>query len=354
MQTFHVNIATGAYDVHFAPGLLGRVGELLRGAGLAGKVALISSPTVAALYGQKVLASLRAAEYAAQAIEMPDGEAQKNLGTVATLYDACLAAGMERGDTVVALGGGVVGDTAGFAAATYMRGLPFVQVPTTLLAQVDASIGGKVAVDHPRAKNLIGAFYHPRLVIADPQALETLPPEEYRCGLAEVVKAAVIGAPRLFAHLEKSGAEPLAAIVAQAIAVKVEVVVADPYERDRRATLNFGHTVGHGVEAVSNYRLRHGDAVSVGMVAATRMAVALGYCPVEIERRLRNLLRRFGLPVTMTGVAPGAVWQAMAADKKRRGGRLRFVLPREIGEVVIADDVPEEVARRAIGDVLIE
>jgi 3-dehydroquinate synthase len=352
MQTFHVAIGPAGYDVFFGPALLGRVGELMLGAGLAGKVALVTSPTVASLYGQKVMDSLRSSGFEVHVLEMPDGEQHKNLGTVNSLYDAMLDLGVERSDTVVALGGGVVGDTAGFVAATYMRGLSLVQVPTTLLAQVDASIGGKVAVDHPRAKNIIGAFHQPKMVISDPHALETLPPEEFRCGLAEVVKAGMIRSPRLFAHLERTGAEPLAAIVAQAIGVKVEVVVADPYEHDLRAVLNFGHTIGHGIEAVSNYALRHGDAVSVGMVAATRIASDMGLCPHSLADRLGRLLRSFGLPVAMPGLSPDAVWQAMAADKKRRDGRLRFVLPRAIGDVVITDQVPDDLAKRVIASVV--
>lgn len=351
MRVFHVKVAEAEYDIHFGPGLLSRLGGLLRAIGLTGKVALITNPTVAALHAPIAIASLHSEGYYVQTIDMPDGEAEKNLRTVAGLYDACFAAGLERGDVVVALGGGVVGDTAGFVAATYLRGLPFVQVPTTLLAQVDASIGGKVAVDHAHAKNIIGAFYQPRLVVSDPQVLETLPPEEFRCGLAEIVKAGLIRAPRLFAQLEEGGAEPLAAIVAEAIAVKVDVVVADPYERDLRVILNFGHTVGHGIEAASQYRLRHGDAVSVGMIAATKMAIALELCPVEVEQRLSNLLRRFDLPITMPGIAPDTIWQAMWADKKRQQGRLRFVLPRAIGDVVVTDSVPEEIVRRAIAAV---
>lgn len=351
MQRFHVDLAVGAYDILFAPGLLRRLGELLRGLNIEGKVALVTSPTVAALYGQLAVASLEGAEYAVRVIEMPDGEEHKNLDTLSSLYDACLDAGIERGDTVVTMGGGVVGDTAGLLAATYMRGLPLVQVPTTLLGQVDASVGGKVAIDHPRAKNLIGAFYQPRLVVADPQVLETLPPEEFRCGLAEVIKAGVIRAPRLFAHLEELGAEPLAPLVAQAIAVKVEVVSADPFEKGLRAILNFGHTIGHGIETVCNYTLRHGDAVSVGMVGATQIAVDMGLCKPDLKRRLSDMLRRFGLPVVVPGANPHAVWAAMAADKKRWRGRLRFVLPRAIGDVIVVDDVPEGVALRAIEQV---
>jgi 3-dehydroquinate synthase len=278
---------------------------------------------------------------------MPDGEAYKNLATLGQLYEQLLAAGLDRGSSVIALGGGVIGDTAGFAAATYMRGVALVHIPTTLLAQIDSSIGGKVAVDHAGAKNLAGAFYQPKAVIIDPDLLSTLPPTEFRVGMAEVIKHGIIWSPSLFEYLERHGAEPLADVVRQALQVKVEVVLQDPEERGLRAILNFGHTLGHGIEAATDYQVKHGDAVSVGMVAATRMAIAMGLCPPKVESRLVALLRRFGLPIAID-VDPLAVLRATASDKKKREGRLHFVLPKAIGQVIVIDQVPESIVRRAL------
>ena len=244
---------------------------------------------------------------------------------------------------MLALGGGVIGDMAGFAAATYMRGVPLVQLPTTLLAMVDASVGGKVAVDHPRGKNLIGAFKQPELVVIDPLALATLDEAEMQSGWAEVIKAGVIGSPSLFEHLEEAGDEPSLSVIADAIRVKVTIVEEDPYEKGRRAVLNLGHTFGHALEVLSGFTLRHGEAVSIGMVAAIRTAVALGLCDEMVEERLVALLQRFGLPTRYAGYEPREVWKAMATDKKKRGKKLRFVLPRAIGQVVVTDQTPQAV-----------
>jgi 3-dehydroquinate synthetase len=242
----------------------------------------------------------------------------------------------------------VVGDTAGFAAATFLRGVPLVQVPTTLLAMVDASIGGKVGVDLPQGKNLVGAFKQPVLVVADPSTLETLPQPQFRAGLAEVIKAGIIGAPDLFEHLEREGHEPLVWIIRRAIEVKRDVVQEDPFEAGRRAVLNLGHTFGHALEALSNYTLLHGFAVSIGIVVATRVAVNLGLAAEGLLRRVVEALTRHGLPVHYTGHAPEEVWRAMHTDKKRGGGRLRFVLPRAIGDVIVTADVPQETVIQAL------
>ena len=305
-------------------------------------MALVTNPTVGGLYAPVVVESLREAGFDPLVVEVPDGEAFKTLDTVRSLYDRFVDGGLDRASPVFALGGGVIGDTAGFAAATYMRGVPLVQLPTSLLAMVDASVGGKVAVDHPRGKNLIGAFHQPELVVVDPDVLATLPEGEFRVGLAEVIKAGVIGSPALFEHLERRGAEPLEWVIGEAIRVKAAVVEEDPYERGRRAILNLGHTFGHALEVLSSFSLRHGEAVAVGMAIAAEVAVRLGLCESSVRERLIALLRQFGLPTACKGYEPEAIWEAMATDKKRRGQRLRFVLPRAIGRVVVADDVPKE------------
>lgn len=343
MGRVEVQTPTGSYEIHLGEGLLTRAGELAREQGLGGKAIVVTDPTVGKLYASIVEESLQDARFETTIVEVAEGEAAKSLETIRFLYDCCVEAELDRTSTVFALGGGTVGDVAGFAAATYMRGVPFVQLPTTLLAMVDASIGGKVGVDHPKGKNLIGAFHQPRLVVADMDVLATLPEEEFRCGLAEVIKAGVICSPKLFEHLEQRGTELLEWIIAEAIGVKVAIVEDDPYEKGRRAVLNLGHTFGHALEVLSDYKMRHGEAVSVGIVTAAKVAISLGLCSEEVERRLVSLLRRFGLPTNYRGYEPRQIWEAMGVDKKRRGGKLRFVLPQAIGEVTVTKKVPREV-----------
>ena len=343
VERIMVRTPTGSYPIHLGEGLLGQVGELAREQGLRGKVALVTNPTVGELYAPTVVKSLREAGFEPVVCQVLDGEAHKTLDTVRSLYDQFVVAGLDRSGAVLALGGGVIGDMAGFAAATYMRGVPLVQLPTTLLAMVDASIGGKVAVDHPRGKNLIGAFKQPELVVTDPLVLSTLDEAEMRSGWAEVIKAGMIGSPRLFEHLEEGGDEPSPSIIAEAIRVKVAIVEEDPYEQGRRAVLNLGHTFGHALEVLSGFKLRHGEAVSIGLVAATRTAVALGLCDEAVEGRLTAVLQRFGLPTRYEGHEPEEIWEAMATDKKKQGKKLRFALPRAIGQVVVTDQVPKAV-----------
>jgi shikimate kinase/3-dehydroquinate synthase len=339
VEKIAVRTPTGSYEIHLGKRLLTRIGELAQQKGLGDKVALVTNPTVGDLYASTVVASLQEAGFEPVICQVPDGETYKTLNIVSSLYDQFVAGGLDRYGAVLALGGGVIGDMAGFAAATYMRGVPLVQLPTTLLAMVDASIGGKVAVDHPRGKNLIGAFKQPEMVVIDPLALKTLDEAEMRSGWAEVIKAGVIGSPRLFEHLEEGGDDPSPSIIAEAIHVKVAIVEEDPYESGRRAVLNLGHTFGHALEVLSGFTLRHGEAVSIGMVAATRTAVALGLCDEMVEGRLVALLQRFGLPTCYEGYEPREIWEAMATDKKKRGKKLRFVLPRAIGQVVVTDQV---------------
>jgi shikimate kinase/3-dehydroquinate synthase len=336
-----VRTPTGGYEIHLGEGFLARVGELAWGQRLRGRVALVTNPTVGDLYASTVVEGLQKAGLESVICRVPDGEAYKTLDTVRSLYDQFIEGGLDRYGAVLALGGGVIGDMAGFAAATYMRGVPLVQLPTTLLAMVDASVGGKVAVDHPRGKNLIGAFKQPEMVVIDPLALETLDEAEMRSGWAEVIKAGVIGSANLFERLEERGDEPLLSIITEAVRVKVAIVEEDPYESGRRAVLNLGHTFGHALEVHSNFTLRHGEAVSIGMVAATRTAVALGLCDEMVEGRLVALLQRFGLPTCYEGYEPREIWEAMATDKKKRGKKLRFVLPKAIGQVVVTDQVPK-------------
>ncbi len=353
----------GAYDILIGDGVLAELGWAMLNADLRpGRCAVVSQPAIAAAQGGSLVQGLAEAGFEPVVVEMPDGEAYKTLDTVAGLYDALVTARLDRRSPVIALGGGVVGDVAGFVAATYLRGVPFVQAPTSLLAMVDASVGGKTGVDLPQGKNLVGAFKQPELVAIDPDTLKSLPSDEFRSGLAEVVKAGMIGDPFLFAAMEgrrgeetspspasapspKSVDTPplqLADLIGRAVRVKVAVVQEDPFEQGRRAVLNLGHTYGHAFETLSGYRLRHGEAVSIGLVAATRLATRLELCEPDLVERVETLLGRLGLPIRAYGFAPPQVLAAMGADKKRIGNRLRFVLPRAIGDVDVFDDVPDQ------------
>lgn len=346
---FHVRGMGAGYDVWVRSGGLRGLGRLLRGRELGGPVALVSDENVAPLYAGTVMQALERAGYAVHLVTMPAGEEHKTMATVHDFWAAFLEAGLERGSTAVALGGGVVTDLAGFAAATYLRGMVWVAAPTSLLGMVDASLGGKTGADLPQGKNLVGAFHAPRLVLADPEVLVTLPPAELRSGLAEVVKHGVIADPALFAQCA-AGEEAVAAdwdrLVRRAMAVKVRIIQADPYEGGRRAALNLGHTVGHGVELASDFRVRHGEAVAIGMVAETRLAVQMGLAKAETPARIAAALEGLGLPTEIPGdLEATAVIEAMRLDKKRQRGTVRFALPRVIGEVEVGVSVPDWPAR---------
>ncbi|RKO66726.1 3-dehydroquinate synthase [Desulfofundulus salinus] len=357
MQEVYINLGARSYSIYVDTGLLPRLGEYLKVLKLTPRVLLITNPVVGSLYGAVAETALRNAGFEVIRAEIPDGEEYKSLATAEKLYDLAYTRELDRRSPVVALGGGVVGDLAGFVAATYLRGVPFIQVPTTLLAQVDSSVGGKVAVNHPRGKNIIGAFYQPRLVLADLDVLKTLDPREVRAGLAEVIKYGVIADQAFFAWLEEN-LERLLALEARALAhavavscrIKARVVQEDETEQGRRAILNFGHTLGHALEALTGYTTyRHGEAVAIGMAAAVRLAVALGMFPEGDAARVINLIRRAGLPVEVpAGISPGELLASMRRDKKVLAGRLTFVLPVEIGRVEIVRDAPEEAVGRVL------
>ena len=342
---------TGAgytYPILVGPGLREHLGALLAVRGYGSRLAVVSNQTVAPLYAGDVIEALRGSGFAPFEVRLPDGEAHKTLESVARLYDAFAEQGLDRSGAVVALGGGVITDMAGFAAASYMRGVPLVMVPTSLLAMVDASVGGKVAVDRPQGKNLVGAFYQPSLVVADTETLQTLPEVQRRSGLAEIIKAGVIADRELFEAYE-GGLEPNAVwAIERAVAVKIAVVEQDPYERGVRATLNLGHTFGHAIERLESFRLDHGMAVSIGMVAAAHLGVLLGLCRDETRTRIEGTLRRHGLPVGYGRQDPQAILAAMGTDKKRRGDHLRLLVPREIGCVTLEEQVPEALILRAL------
>jgi len=354
MMTLPVRHPSGQYAIHIGEGLLDQVGGALRMAGLApgSRAALVVPAPLAPLYGERVRASLERAGYEPFLCPIPDGEEHKTLDTVAALYDRFLDGRLDRSGLMVSVGGGVSGDIAGFAAASFMRGLPFVQVPTTLLAMTDASVGGKTGVDLPQGKNLVGAFKQPEVVVIDPEVLATLPQAEIRAGMAEVLKHGLLADPQLFAELEtppQEGRLPLSvAQLARSLRVKIEIVESDPYERGRRAVLNLGHTVGHGLERLSGFSLRHGEAVAIGLVAAARIAVRLGLAAPVLVSRIEAALTAWGLPVRCPPYDVAAIWEAMGHDKKRRGRSLRWVLPYDVGQVEIVPDVPPEVVRSVL------
>jgi shikimate kinase/3-dehydroquinate synthase len=355
--TLPVRYPQGEYPIYIGEGILPRVGDALRAVGSPSSttVAVVSNTVVAPLYGEQVVVSLQAAGFAPFTCVIPDGEQHKTLDTVRALYDQFLAGDLDRGGMVLALGGGVTGDIAGFAAASFMRGVRFVQVPTTLLAMTDASVGGKTGVDLPQGKNLVGAFKQPALVFIDLAVLDTLPEEEVRAGMAEVIKHALIAAPDLLAELESPNLQSPISIsqLARSIQVKIDVVEEDPFEGGRRAVLNLGHTTAHGLERLSGFALRHGDAVSIGMVAAARIANEIGLAQPALAERIEAALAAWGLPVRCpardgTSCNIDALYAAMAHDKKKRGKTLRWVLPREIGAVEIVEEIPSAVVRAVL------
>jgi 3-dehydroquinate synthase len=351
-----VELGVRGYDILIGGGLIPRLGELVREALPRARRALIITDThVGPHYGATAKASLEAAGIQTVKATVPAGEAAKSLAQAYQLYTSCVSAGLERSSVIVALGGGVVGDLAGFVAATYLRGIPFVQVPTTLLAQVDSSVGGKTGVDLPQGKNLVGAFHQPSLVVADLDTLKTLPRREFVAGLAEVVKHAVIRDPGLLRVLEDEAdrllhldPDVLGPVVEANCRIKAAVVAADETEQGLRAILNFGHTVGHALEAGLGYGTwLHGECVAVGMLAATAIARQVGVLrDLELPVRLERLLARLGLPTRLPdGVGLEQLAPLMARDKKVEAGRIRWVLPVRPGEVVITPQVPPEAVR---------
>lgn len=337
----------GGYDILLGRGLLQELPALMAERKLTGHVALISDEHVAPLWSQPLLDAFAAKAQRASLITLPAGEKHKNLATMANIYDQLVAAGLDRSGVIVALGGGVIGDMAGFAAATYLRGIPFVQVPTSLLAMVDASVGGKTGVDLPQGKNLVGAFKQPALVLIDPELLATLPADEFRNGLGEVIKHGIIADATLFAQLEGDGPESIESMVARALRVKIGIVQTDPFEKGERAYLNLGHTFGHAIEQVSHYAIHHGEAVALGLIASAHLAQLEGLCSAEVPVRIEDVVQRLGLATTLPGFDVDALIAAMGTDKKRRDGRIRFVLPHAIGDVGVHEDVNAEHVRAA-------
>jgi len=358
-KTIPVDLGERSYDVRVGPGLLETLGETASGLDDVTSAVVISETTVAGLYGARATGSLAAAGVRHSQITFPAGEAHKTLGTVSAVLDELFAISppVDRSCLIVTLGGGVPGDLGGFVAATALRGLRFLPCPTTLLADVDASVGGKTGVDHPAGKNLIGAFHQPVGVLIDVETLRTLPRAELVGGLAECVKHAVIRDAGLLEFIEDNvepilslDADVMTELIARNVAIKADVVSADEREAGERAHLNLGHTIGHAIEAFVGYgEISHGEAVSLGMTAACRIAVDRGLVEAEAAERVEELLARLHLPVRREGLDPQEVWRIMQHDKKALAGQVRMVLPVMLGAAAVFDDITPHVVREAVG-----
>ncbi|WP_066632999.1 3-dehydroquinate synthase [Desulfolucanica intricata] len=349
-KTVHVELGERGYDIHIGENRLAQLSELLRNIPKNSKVILVTDQNVFNLAGEKVLGILQDAGFQVVPAVIPGGEGCKNLNTIAWLYDQMINYGLDRKSTVLALGGGIVGDIAGFAASTYMRGIGYIQIPTTLLAQVDSSVGGKTGVNLPQGKNLVGAFYQPGLVLADVAFINSLPEKEYLTGLAEVIKYGIIGDSELFSYLEDNleqikarESKCLIDIVERCCTIKAEIVGKDEKESGLRALLNLGHTFGHAFEALTGYeKFTHGEAVAVGMIYAAGLASGLGLLSDHEFNRIINLIKSFNLPASYGELSTQAIIGQMYRDKKSVGGKLQLILPTGIGKSKIVSNVTDE------------
>lgn len=339
-----VSLAERSYDIVVGAGLLDGLGRRLHALGFCGTVGVVTDSTVGKLYGARAMRAIKSAGLDGHLIVVPAGERTKTLRWAMRVLDELVKKRFERGSALVALGGGVIGDLTGFAAAVYLRGIPFVQVPTTLVAQVDSSVGGKTGVNHPLGKNLIGAFYQPRLVLSDIATLHTLRRREWLGGLAEVIKYGMIADASFFAYLEqhmqsllRMEEEPVRHIVTQSCRIKAAIVMEDERESNRRRILNYGHTIGHALESLGQYRtFIHGEAVAIGMVHEAALSHHLGYCKPDLVRRQGDVIREAGLPGVLPSISFADLWNAMQHDKKVAKGRVYSIFPERIGQVRIA------------------
>jgi len=349
-----VSLGDRSYEILIQPGIVSQIGQILQNARCSGRVGIITNPVVHQLYGRIVHRGLRQAGCSPFFIIVPDGEQAKTLHSLAKILDSLVTHRLERQDYILALGGGVTGDVAGFAASIYLRGIPFIQVPTTLVAQVDSSVGGKTGVNHPEGKNLIGAFYQPKMVVIDPHVLKTLPPRQWIAGLAEVIKYGMIADKAFFEYLEQhveglriQSEDVLPHLLRRCCEIKADVVAGDERESGRRRILNYGHTVGHALEAWGKYKKWiHGEAVGLGMVQEASIARYLGLCSSEVVQRQGDLIKRVGLPSFLPQKMTFLdLWQAMQHDKKVVRGDIHCVLPQQIGEVRVVPLVRESIRR---------
>ena len=357
MKRVKVSLGSDSYHIHIGSGILGQAGQQLKEEGFSDSLVIITNPVVEGLYGDALKQNLTRDGFRVTVLQVPDGEEQKSLETAGRLYHELTECYAERTTPILALGGGVIGDLAGFVAATYLRGVPLIQIPTTLLAQVDSSIGGKVAVDHGQLKNMIGAFYQPKLVISDIDTLKTLDNRILIDGLAEVIKYGVIRDEGLFRYIEENldkikslDSGVLEEIVLRSAEIKAEVVEKDEKDLGLRAILNYGHTVGHAIESVSDFKVEHGTAVALGMLAAAKISCKMGILGNKDLLRLQSLIQRVGLPTTMPRLEVGEIIQAITHDKKVLRGKVRFILPQSLGKVFIADEVSLSLVEKILVD----
>ncbi len=359
LSTIPVNLEKKSYNIAIAPNLLSQIGEQLQQLNIGKKVLIVSNSVIFDHYGEQMISSLEAAHFSVCYEIIPAGERHKTLLSVQKIYDTALENYLERSSTIIALGGGVIGDMAGFAAASWLRGINLIQVPTSLLAMVDAAIGGKTGVNHPQGKNLIGAFHQPKLVLIDPQVLNTLPQREFRAGMAEVIKYGVIWDAELFESLERAerldhldGISPdlLQTILAHSCQAKAEVVSQDEKEGGLRAILNYGHTIGHAIESLTGYRLlNHGEAVAIGMSVAGKIAVKMGFWDEHATERQDELISKTQLPKKVPPMLEiEEILETLKSDKKVKAGKVRFVLPEKIGSATVTDQVSPELVSEVI------
>jgi len=355
MKKVMVKLGTSSYESHIGSGLLAQTAQQLKEIGASGKLVVITNPVVNELYGDTLYENLTGEGFKVIVLQVPDGEEQKSLEVAGRLYQELTDAYAERTTPILALGGGVIGDLAGFVAATYLRGVPLIQIPTTLVAQVDSSIGGKVAVNHGQLKNKIGAFYQPRLVITDISILSTLPAKTFIEGLAEVIKCAIIWDRDLFTFLAENldkikslDEKALEETVFRSVKIKAEIVEKDERELGLRSILNYGHTIGHAVESTSDFGVRHGEAVAIGMVAAGRISNKLGILSKDELIRIKSIIEKAGLPIEVPNLEAERIIQAMEHDKKVLQEKIRFILAKSIGDVFITDEVSPSLIKQVL------
>ena len=356
MKQLKIDLADRSYNILIGRNLLPRLGDHLSHLKSARRALVVTNPAINPLYGKAVSEGLQSAGLAVECVEIPEGETHKTLQDAQTVYNHLIANQYDRNTLLVALGGGVIGDLTGFVAATFLRGVSYIQVPTTLLSQVDSSVGGKTAVNHPQGKNLIGAFYQPRLVAIDLDTLSSLPADEFRAGMAEVIKYGVIADPELFAFLEKNSekilakdTDCLAAIIETSCAIKARVVEQDERESSYRMILNFGHTLGHAIEALTHYsRYKHGEAVAIGMVYAAKLSRQLGHCSADVVGQIAAQVERFGLPSGLPEFSAADYIETLYRDKKVHDKNIRFILVKDSGTVEIVDRVSEADIEKAL------
>jgi 3-dehydroquinate synthase len=358
MKRLSIDLADRSYEILIGRGLLEGAAEWVLAISKPSRVVIITHPSINRLYGEKLSSGFSQANIPTDFIEVPEGEKSKSLGQAEKIYEQLLKWKCDRQTVMVALGGGVIGDLTGYIAATYVRGVQFIQVPTTLLAQVDSSVGGKTAVNHPLGKNMIGVFYQPRLVVVDLETLKSLPEKEYKAGIAEIIKYGVIEDARLFEFLERQfqnilsqDSKALEHIIATSCAIKAGVVEKDERESHYRMVLNFGHTIGHAIESLTGYSTySHGEAVAIGMAYAAKLSQVMGRCTGEVTHRITGLIENFGLPTQLPPLKAEDMIQSMYLDKKTAHKKIRFILVKDIGSIEIVDHVAESFIKEALNN----